>query len=94
MQLRRSEAALIESVADEAAAASVKLNRAISGADTEHRAACAAQASESESNSVDRECCRRSCGSERHTRQGDQRCRHRAASRLCRSRFREREQQR
>ena len=45
-------AALIESVAD-AAAASVTPDRAISGADTEQRAACAAQASEIESSSVD-----------------------------------------
>jgi len=87
-------AALIESVADAAAAASVTPNGAISGAHAEQRAACAAQASESESSSVDRERCRRSRGGERHTRQGDQRCRHRAASGLCRSNFREREQQR
>ena len=92
--VRRGAAALIESVADAAAAASVTPDRAISGADTEQRAACAAQASESESSSVDRECCRCSCGGERHTRQGDQRCRHRAASGLCRPSFREREQQR
>jgi len=73
---RERATALMESVADAAAAASVTLNRAISGADTEQRAACAAQASESESNSVDGERCRRSCGGERHTRLGDQRCRH------------------
>ena len=83
----------MESVADAAAAASVTLNRAISGADTEQRAACAAQASESESSSFDWERCRRSCGGERHTRKGDQRCRHRAARVLCRSSFREQEQQ-
>ncbi len=94
MQLRRSEAALIESVADAAAAASVTPDTAISGADTEQRAACAAQASESESHSVDRKRCRRSRIGERHTRQGDQRSRHRAASGLCRPSFREREQQR
>ena len=52
--LRARAAALIESVADVAAAASVTPDRAISGADTEQRAACAAQASESESSSVDR----------------------------------------
>ena len=46
-------AALIESVADTAAAASVIPDRAISRADTEQRAVCAAQASESESSSVD-----------------------------------------
>jgi hypothetical protein len=44
--------ALIESVADAAAAASVAHDRAISGADAEQRAACAAQASESESSSL------------------------------------------
>jgi hypothetical protein len=87
-------AALIESVADVAAAASITPDRAISGADTVQQAARAAQASESESSSVDRERCRRSCGGERHSRQGDQRCRHRAASGLCSSSFREREQQR
>jgi hypothetical protein len=59
---RARAAALIESVADAAAAASVTPDRAISGADTEQRAACAAQASESESSSIDRERCRRSCG--------------------------------
>jgi hypothetical protein len=67
-------AALIESIADAAAASSVTLDRATSGADTEQRAACVAQASESESSSVDRECCRRSFEGERHTRQGNQRC--------------------
>jgi hypothetical protein len=76
---RARAAAWIESVADAAAAASVTPNRAISGADTEQRAACAAQGSESESSSVDRKCCRRSCGGERHTRHGDQRCTCRAA---------------
>jgi len=81
---RARAAALIESVADAASAASVTPDRAISGADTEQRAACAAQASESEGSSVDRERGRRSFGGERHTRQGDQRCRHRAASGLCR----------
>jgi hypothetical protein len=43
----------MESVADAAASASVTPDRAISGADTEQRAACAAQASESESSSVE-----------------------------------------
>jgi len=61
-------AALIESVADVAAAASVTPDRAISGADTVQQAARAAQASESESSSVDREWCRSSCGGERHSR--------------------------
>jgi hypothetical protein len=91
---RAREAALIESVADAAAAASVTPKRAISGARAEQRAACAAQASESESGSFDRERCRCCCGGERHTRQGDQQCRHRAASGLCRPSFREREKQR
>jgi hypothetical protein len=45
-------AALIESVADAAAAASVTPDRAISGADTEQQAAFAAQTSESESSSL------------------------------------------
>jgi len=81
-------AALIESVADVAAAASVTPDRVISGANAEQQAACAAQASESESSSVARECCRRSCGGERHTRQGDLRCGHRAARCLCSSSFR------
>jgi hypothetical protein len=54
----------MESVADAAAAASVTPDRAISGADTERRAACAAQASESESSSFDQERCRRSWGGE------------------------------
>ena len=58
------EAALIENVADAAAAASVTPDWAISGADTEQRAACAAQASESESSRVDRERCRRGWGEE------------------------------
>jgi len=81
LQLPRARAtALIESVADAAAAASVAPDRAISGADTEQRASCAAQASESGRNSVDGERCRRSCGGERHTRLGDQRCRHRAVT--------------
>jgi hypothetical protein len=91
---RARAAALIESVADAAAASSVTPDRAISGANAEQQAARAAQASESESSSVDRERCRRSCGGERHTRQGDQRCKRRAASGLCSSSFREREQQR
>jgi len=43
--------------------------------------------------SFDRERSRRSCGGERHTRQGDQRCTRRAASGLCRSQASEREQQ-
>ena len=56
LNLPRARAvALIESVADAAAAASVTPDRAISGADTEQRAACAAQASEREKSSVDRE---------------------------------------
>jgi hypothetical protein len=76
---RARAAALIESGADATAAASVTPDRAISGAHAKQREAYAAQASESESGSVDRERCRRSCGGERHTRQGDQRCRHRAA---------------
>ena len=70
---RARAAALIESVGDVAAAASVTPDRAISGAHAEQQAACAAQASESESSSVDRERCRRSRGGERHTRQGHQR---------------------
>jgi len=40
--------------------------------------------------SIDRERSRRSCGGERHTRQGDQRCTRRAASGLCRSSLRKR----
>jgi hypothetical protein len=89
LKLPRARAAvLIGSVADAAAAASVTPDRAISGADTEQRAACAAQTSESESSSVDRERCRRRCGGERHTRQGDQRCTRRAARCLCSSSFR------
>jgi predicted HAD superfamily Cof-like phosphohydrolase len=71
---RARAAALIESVADAAAAASVTPDRAISGAHAEQRAGCAAQASESVSSSVDREWCRSSCGGERHTHRGDQRC--------------------
>jgi hypothetical protein len=89
----RARAASIESMADAAAAASVTRDWAISGARAEQRAACAAQASEKESSSIDRECSRRSCGGERHTRQGDQRCTRRAASGLCRSGLRVREQQ-
>jgi hypothetical protein len=50
---RARAAASIESVADAAAAASVTPDRAISGAHVKQRAACAAQASESESSSVD-----------------------------------------
>jgi hypothetical protein len=91
---RESATVLIESVADADASASVTPDKAISGADAEQRAACAAQASENESNSVDRERCRRSCGGERHTRQGDQRCKRRTMRVLCRPSFREREQQR
>jgi hypothetical protein len=91
---RAREAALIGSVADAAAAASVTPKRAISGARAEQRAACAAQASESESGSFDRERCRCCCGGERRTRLGDQRCSRRAASGLCRPSFRERERQR
>ena len=53
LNLPRARAfALIESVADAAASASVTPDRAIGGADTEKRAACAAQASESESSSL------------------------------------------
>jgi hypothetical protein len=74
---RARAAALIESGGDAAAAASVTPDRAISGAHAEQRAACAA--TESESGSVDRERCRRSSGGDCHTRQGDRRCRHRAA---------------
>ena len=48
---RARAAAWIKSVADAAAAASVTPDRAISGARAEQRAACAAQASESESSS-------------------------------------------
>jgi len=83
---------LIESVADAAAAASVTPYKAISGADAEQRAACAAQASEVERGSVDRERCRCSCGGERPTRHGDQRCTCRAEKGLCSSICREREQ--
>jgi hypothetical protein len=85
---RARAAASIESVADAAAAASVTPDWAISGARAEQQAACAAQASEGESSSFDRERSRRSCGGERHTRQGDQRCTRRAASGLCRSSLR------
>jgi hypothetical protein len=54
LKLPRGRAtALIESVADAVAAASVAHDRAISGAAAEQRAACAAQASERESSSVD-----------------------------------------
>jgi hypothetical protein len=91
---RARAAALIKSVADGTAAASVTPDTAISGARAERRETCSAQASESESSSLDRECCRRSCGGERHTRTGDQRCKRRTARVLCRSSFREREQQR
>jgi len=87
---KRAGAALTESVVDSAAAASVTPDWAISGARAEQRAACAAQASEGESSSFDRERSRRSCGGERHTRQGDQRCTRRAASGLCRSSLRKR----
>ena len=68
-----------KSVADAAAVSRVTPDRAISGAVTEQQPACATQASDSESSSVDEKHGRRSCGGERHTRQGDQRCRHRAA---------------
>jgi hypothetical protein len=54
---RERATVLIESVADAAGAASATPDRAISGADTEQRAAYAAQASERESSSVDRERC-------------------------------------
>ena len=84
---RERAAAWIESVADAAVAASVAPDRAISGAHAEQRAARAAQAPESKSSSLDQERSRRSCGSERHTRQGDQRCASRAASGMCRSSF-------
>jgi hypothetical protein len=89
----RARAALIESAADAAAAASVTPDRAINGARAEQRAACAAQASECESSSFDQEHSRRSRGGERHTRQDNQRCTRRAASGLCRSSLRGREQQ-
>ena len=49
----RARAASIESVAYAAAVASVTPDRAISGARAEQRAACAAQASESKSSSLD-----------------------------------------
>jgi hypothetical protein len=91
---RAREAALIGSVADAAAAASVTPKRAISGARAEQRAACAAQASERERGSGDRERCQRSCGGERHTRHSDQRCTCRAERGVCSSSFRAREQQR
>jgi hypothetical protein len=87
---RARAAALFNSVADAAAAASVTPDRAISGARAKQRADCAALASEGESSSIDRERSRRSRGGERHTRQGDQRCTCRAASGLRRSSFRER----
>jgi hypothetical protein len=90
---KRARAASIESVADAAdaaAAASVTPDRAISGARAEQRAACAAQASEGASSSIDQERSRRSSGGERHTRLGDQRCTRRAASGLCRPSFRKR----
>jgi hypothetical protein len=87
---KKAQATSIESVADAAAAASVTPDWAISGARAEQRAACAAQASEFESSSIDRERSRRSRGGERHTRQGDQRCTRRAASGLCRSCLRKR----
>jgi hypothetical protein len=87
---KRAGALLIKSDKDTAVAASVTPDRAISGARAEQRAACAAQASEGESSSYDRERSRRSCGGERHTRLGDQRCTRRAASGLCRPSFRKR----
>ena len=88
---RASAAALIESVADAAAVASVTPDRAISGAraQSSERPVQLKLPRESKSNIV-RERSRRSRGGERHTRQGDQRCPHRAASGLCRSSFRER----
>jgi hypothetical protein len=64
---RAREEALIESVANAAAEASVTPDTVISSAHVEQREAYAAQASERESNSVDRERGRRSCGGERRT---------------------------
>ena len=66
LKLPRAREALIESVADAAAAASVTPDRAISGLRDEKRAAYAAQASESKS-SFDPVRSRRSGGGERHT---------------------------
>ena len=74
LKLQRAIAASIEAVADAAAAASVTPDRAISGVRAELRAVYAAQASESECSSVDRERSRRRCGGARQTRQGDQLC--------------------
>ena len=92
LKLPRAREALIESVADAAAAASVTPDRAISGAraQSSERPVQLKLPRESKS-SFDRE---RSFGGERHTRQGDQRCKRRAASGLCCSSFRERVQQR
>jgi len=82
---RESKSSFDRERTDAAEAASVTSDRAISGARAEQRAACAAQASEGESSSFDRERSRHSRGGERHTRQGDQRCTSRAARSLCRS---------
>jgi hypothetical protein len=91
---RARAAASIESAADATAAASVTPDRAISGARAEQRAACVPLKLPRESkSSIDRVRSRRSCGGERHTRQGDQRCTRRAASGLCRPSLRGREQQ-
>jgi hypothetical protein len=87
---RESKSSFDRERTDAAEAASVTSDRAISGARAEQRAACAAQASEGESSSFDREHSRHSRGGERHTRQGDQRCTSRAARSLCRSSHRER----
>jgi len=87
---RESKSSFDRERTDAAEAASVTSDRAISGARAEQRAACAAQASEGESSSFDREHSRHNRGGERHTRQGDQRCTSRAARSLCRSSFRER----
>jgi hypothetical protein len=82
--------ALIENVADAAAAASVTPDRAISGADTERREACSAQASEIESSSVDRKSVANAAAAASVTpdRAISKQCRHRAASCLCRPSFR------
>ena len=89
-----------------AAAASVTPDRAISGASAKQRAVCAAQASERARAAVYIENVaerialsgvtlqprrRASHPIADHTRQGDQRCAHRAASSLCHSSFRESE---
>jgi hypothetical protein len=78
---RESKSSFDRERTDAAEAASVTSDRAISGARAEQRAACAAQASESESKSnIDRERSRHSRGGEHHTRQGDQRGTRRAAA--------------